>query len=147
MLEKQSTFALPGRLTKIALRPHLTKYLDGTDAKGDAYCGSKHLDFFSTYSRCVHVKHSIVRHFLAINVSKNADTRQLWRIVHVDRHTYPPGLICPNAPFHSTPNVYHPNSCTLTFQSNASRVQSSVRSTRMGVTLSMESITSRFIAR
>lgn len=52
MLEKQSTFALPGRLTKIALRPHLTKYLDGTDAKGDAYCGSKRLDFFSTYSRC-----------------------------------------------------------------------------------------------
>ena len=75
MLEKQSTFALPGRLTKIALRPHLTKYLDGTDAKGKSYCSSKKLDFFTTYSRFDFGFIKNATFFLETNVWRSVDTK------------------------------------------------------------------------
>ena len=44
MLTKQSTSALPGRLTQVAIRPHLHTYLPG-------YCGHSKLEFYNEYSR------------------------------------------------------------------------------------------------
>ena len=44
MLTKQSTSALPGRLTQVAIYPHLHTYLTGD-------CGHSKLEFYSQYSR------------------------------------------------------------------------------------------------
>ena len=49
MLQTQSTFALPNRLTQVALYPHMNEYLPDK-------CASRRLDFFPTYTRdqCLH---------------------------------------------------------------------------------------------
>ena len=49
MLQTQSTFALPNRLTQVALYPHMNEYLPDK-------CASRKLDFFPTYTRdqCLH---------------------------------------------------------------------------------------------
>jgi len=44
MLDTQSTFALPNRLTQIALYPNLNQYLRDVDNEGTSVCQTSFVD-------------------------------------------------------------------------------------------------------
>ena len=85
MLDTQSTFALPNRLTQIALYPNLNQYLRDVDNEGTSVCQTSSwtvrpkLFCFQELNSAMNSNLTFLKIIREINVSKSADTKRLWK--------------------------------------------------------------------
>ena len=101
MLDTQSTFALPNRLTQIALYPNLNQYLRDVDNEGTSVCQTSSWIVRPNLIICFQESNSAMNSNLTflkiireINVSKNADTKRLWKNAIAIHLIYQRGWTC-----------------------------------------------------
>ena len=100
MLDTQSTFALPNRLTQIALYPNLNQYLRDVDNEGTSVCQASSwtvrpkLFCFQELNSATNSNLTFLKIIREINVSKSADTKRLWKNAIAIHLIYQRGWIC-----------------------------------------------------